>query len=206
MFFCTTPTHNIEQVVNLTTNLVSRADCGGSDAFCVWTWHRGSLYTRQKKIKQLYFRKWTEKRNNYFMLLQTNKCSSSFMFRTQFNWSCVGDVNWALPGLLSLSSFISRPPETPRSFDWSCKLIFSRLLILHTELLTETATNEEKGPWITRTYRIYKQIQVNNYYRVGLFSYLRLLAVLPFADAWAFCLSLMACSVRHCKVIYTNHL
>lgn len=64
-------------------------------------------------------------------------------------WSnFVVDVKWALPGLLSLSSFSPKPPETPLSFDWSCTLIFSRLLILHTELLTETTTEAEEDPWI----------------------------------------------------------
>lgn len=40
-----------------------------------------------------------------------------------------------VPGLLSLSSLSSRPPATPRSLDWSCMMIFSLLLIRHTELL-----------------------------------------------------------------------
>lgn len=42
-----------------------------------------------------------------------------------------------LPGLLSLSSLSSRPPETPLSLDWSCTFIFSLLLILHTEVLED---------------------------------------------------------------------
>ncbi len=41
------------------------------------------------------------------------------------------------PGLLSLSSLSPRPPETPRSLDWSCTFILSLLLIRHTELLRE---------------------------------------------------------------------
>lgn len=40
-----------------------------------------------------------------------------------------------VPGLLSRSSLSSRPPATPRSLDWSCTMIFSLLLIRHTELL-----------------------------------------------------------------------
>lgn len=50
-----------------------------------------------------------------------------------------------LPGLLSFSSFSSRPPETPRSLDWSCTFILSLLLILHTELLEAVKMGTDDG-------------------------------------------------------------
>lgn len=55
--------------------------------------------------------------------------------------ACSTHDRGGLPGLLSFSSLRSKPPEMPRSLDWSCKVIFSLLLILHTELLQRSHGN-----------------------------------------------------------------